>query len=73
MKVSRVVMGGVGLALLENVLSHPQAWGRISSGLSWLDGAEARFLDPTIPLLGPVKTASAPSVVRAAPPNTVLA
>lgn len=53
MRWTTIVIGALGLALLENVLSHPQAYGRISDLLSGLDAAESRFLSPTAPLFGP--------------------
>lgn len=52
MSAGGIIAGALGLALLENVLSHPQAWGRVSSAASGIQGAERRFLSPYVPAFG---------------------
>lgn len=46
-----LIAGTMGLALLEAVVSTPQAAGNAGTALGFLAGALARWVDPTIPLV----------------------
>jgi hypothetical protein len=56
-----LLIGIVGLAVLDGVVSRPGAASNVGGWLSGAGSAVSRFLDPTIPLFGPASGASTAS------------
>jgi hypothetical protein len=63
-----LVVGVVGLAVLEGVVSRTQAASNVSGVLAGAGSAIKRFIDPTVPLFSnsPTKTATTASTTTAA-------
>lgn len=59
-----VAVGAMALALLDAVLAHQGAAGRLGSGMAHFGAAVQRFLSPAIPAFSTAQPTAAPATKK---------